>query len=68
MAMAGRISIVRPRGIWRDIAHTNSENIARSIDRMTQAIEHLRRNLTSKELEQEFRAANEVYKSLNKQE
>lgn len=57
-----------PYGIWRDIAHTNSENIARSLDRMTQAIEHLRRNLTSKELEQEFRAANEVYKSLNKQE
>ncbi|HEY0704075.1 MAG TPA: prephenate dehydrogenase/arogenate dehydrogenase family protein [Candidatus Acidoferrales bacterium] len=53
-----------PFPLWRDIAHTNKENISRALDRMTQAIEHLRVNLTSKELEQEFRVANDVYKRL----
>jgi prephenate dehydrogenase len=57
-----------PYGIWRDIAHTNTGNISRALDRLVQAVEHLRRNLTSKELEQEFRDANEVYGNLQKRE
>jgi prephenate dehydrogenase len=57
-----------PFHLWRDVTHTNKENISRALDRLTQAIEHLRMNLTSKELEQEFRAANEVYKSLKKKD
>jgi prephenate dehydrogenase len=57
-----------PYGLWRDIAHTNAGNISRALDRLTQAVEHLRTNLTSKELEQEFRAANEVYRSLQKRD
>ena len=57
-----------PYGLWRDIAHTNSGNISRALDRLTQAVEHLRTNLTSKELEKEFSAANEVYRSLPKRE
>jgi prephenate dehydrogenase len=57
-----------PYGIWRDIAHTNSENITRALDRLAQTIDHLRTNLTSKELEQEFRAANEVYRGLQKRD
>jgi prephenate dehydrogenase len=57
-----------PYGIWRDIAHTNTGNISRALDRLMQAVEHLRRNLTSKELEQEFRDANEVYRNLQKRE
>jgi prephenate dehydrogenase len=57
-----------PFPLWRDIAHTNRENISRALDRMTQTIEHLRVNLTSKELEEEFRGANEVYKDLKKRE
>lgn len=56
-----------PYGVWRDITHTNSGNIARALDRVAQAIDHLRTNLTSKELEKEFRAANEIYRSLQKQ-
>lgn len=56
-----------PYGVWRDITHTNSENIARALDRLAQAIDHLRTNLTSKELEKEFRVANEIYRSLQKQ-
>ncbi len=54
-----------PYGLWRDVALTNTENITRSLDRMTQAIEYLRTRLTSKELGDEFAAANELYKLLN---
>jgi prephenate dehydrogenase len=52
-------------GLWRDIALTNTENIERSLDRMTQAIEYLKTRLTSKELGDEFAAANELHKLLN---
>ena len=55
-----------PYNIWRDILLTNTENTSRALDRLAQAIDHLRRNLASKELEQEFTAANEVYKLLRK--
>jgi prephenate dehydrogenase len=55
-----------PYGVWRDIALTNRENIARSLDRLTQAIEHLRTHLGSKGLSEEFAAANELYKFLNR--
>lgn len=48
--------------MWRDICMTNTENIARSLDRMGHAIDFLRAHLTSRELEEEFRGANEVYK------
>lgn len=57
-----------PYGVWRDVAHTNTGNIARALDRLEQAVEHLRTRLTSKELEQEFLAANELYKQLKKTE
>jgi prephenate dehydrogenase len=57
-----------PYGLWRDVAHTNTENIARALDRLEQAVEHLRTRLTSKELEQEFLVANELYKQRKKAE
>ena len=57
-----------PYGLWRDVAHTNTENIARALDRLEQAVEYLRTRLTSKELEQEFLVANELYKQLKKAE
>jgi len=53
-----------PYDVWRDICLTNTENIARSLDRVAQAIEFLRTRLASRELEGEFRTANEVYNSL----
>ena len=53
-----------PYPLWRDIALTNRENIARALDRLAQAIEHLRTRLTSRELEAEFAAANDLYKTL----
>ena len=54
--------------MWRDICLTNGDNIGRALDRMTQAIEHLRRNLASRELEKEFASANSVYNSLYKKD
>lgn len=54
-----------PYHVWRDICLTNTDNIGRSLDRTAQAIEFLRTHLTSRELEQEFRAANDLYKSLH---
>ena len=57
-----------PYGLWRDIALTNTENIARGLDRLGQAVEYLRGRLTSKDLEQEFLVANELHRNLKKSE
>jgi len=57
-----------PYSVWRDICLTNSDNISRAMDRLAQAIDYLRTHLTSKDLEPEFRAANELYKLLHKSE
>ena len=54
-----------PYDVWRDICLTNTDNIARALDRVSQAINHLRTHLTSKDLEAEFGAANELYKILH---
>lgn len=53
-----------PYEVWRDICLTNTENISRALDRVAQAVDFLRTRLASRELEGEFRAANEVYNSL----
>ncbi|HET9402307.1 MAG TPA: prephenate dehydrogenase [Candidatus Acidoferrales bacterium] len=53
-----------PYAMWRDIALTNSDNIARALDRLSQAIEHLRAQLTSRELEKLFAEANRLQRSL----
>ncbi|HTZ73359.1 MAG TPA: prephenate dehydrogenase/arogenate dehydrogenase family protein [Candidatus Aquilonibacter sp.] len=55
-----------PYPVWRDILFSNSDNVAHALNRLAQAVEHLQRNLKSAELEQEFRAANELYKRLRK--
>jgi prephenate dehydrogenase len=57
-----------PYAVWRDILLTNSDNVSRALDRLTQAIDFLRTHLSDKELEQEFHAANELHKVLRKQE
>ena len=53
-----------PYALWRDVCLTNRENVVRSLDRMVQALAHLRASLTSRELEAQFETANRVYKSL----
>jgi prephenate dehydrogenase len=55
-----------PYDIWRDTCLTNRENIAHALDRLAQAIEYLRTRLASKDLEQEFKTANEIYRALQK--
>ena len=55
-----------PYAVWRDILLTNTDNISRALDRLSQAIDYLRTQLSSKEIEHEFRAANDLYKSLRK--
>ncbi|HKQ88953.1 MAG TPA: prephenate dehydrogenase/arogenate dehydrogenase family protein [Candidatus Acidoferrales bacterium] len=55
-----------PYSVWRDILVANSDNVARALNRLGQAIEHLQQNLKSNELEAEFRAANDLYKLLRK--
>jgi prephenate dehydrogenase len=55
-----------PYSIWRDILLTNTDNVSRALDRLAQAVDYLRTRLASKELEQEFAAANELYKLLRK--
>jgi prephenate dehydrogenase len=55
-----------PYDIWRDTCLTNRENIAHALDRLTQAIEYLRTRLASKDLEQEFKIANELYVALRR--
>ncbi|MGH9773947.1 MAG: prephenate dehydrogenase [Candidatus Acidiferrales bacterium] len=54
-----------PYGVWRDICLTNTENISRALDRLSQALDHLRSCLNSRELEEEFSRANELYKILH---
>jgi prephenate dehydrogenase len=53
-----------PYEVWRDICLTNRDNLARSLDRLIQALDHIRTRLASRELQDEFAAANELYKIL----
>jgi prephenate dehydrogenase len=55
-----------PYGVWRDILLTNKDNVSRALERLAQAVDHLRTQLASKELEKEFQTANELYKLLRK--
>lgn len=55
-----------PYSMWRDILLTNKDNVSRALDRLAQAVDHLRTRLATKELEQEFKSANDLYKLLRK--
>jgi prephenate dehydrogenase len=44
--------------MWRDIAHTNTENIAEAIHKLEQRLAHIRENLKTPELRAEFDRAN----------
>ena len=47
-----------PYSMWRDIAHTNTEAIAHSLHALEQRLAHLRENLKTAELRDEFDRAN----------
>ena len=53
-----------PYAVWRDIILTNSDNLERALEQLIQALEQLRGELRSRELEEEFAAAGELYKIL----
>jgi prephenate dehydrogenase len=47
-----------PYSMWRDIAHTNTEAIEAALHAMEQTLAHLRENLRTPELRDEFERAN----------
>jgi prephenate dehydrogenase len=51
-----------PFSMWRDVAHTNTEAIARAIHALEQRLAHLRENLRTPELRDEFEQANQFRK------
>jgi prephenate dehydrogenase len=51
-----------PYSMWRDIALSNSEPIAATLHALEQRLAHLRENLRTPELREEFRLANEFRK------
>ena len=48
-----------PYSMWRDIALSNTEPIAATLEALEQRLAHLRENLRAPELKEEFRLANE---------
>jgi prephenate dehydrogenase len=47
-----------PYSMWRDIAYTNTEAVAASLHALEQRLAHLRENLRTLELRDEFEQAN----------
>ncbi|HEX4651001.1 MAG TPA: prephenate dehydrogenase [Granulicella sp.] len=47
-----------PYSMWRDVAMTNTEPIATAITALEQRLQHVRENLRTPELREEFRVAN----------
>lgn len=53
-----------PFSMWRDIAHTNEANIAETLLTLEQRLQHVRENLKTPELREEFARANDFRKQL----
>jgi prephenate dehydrogenase len=51
-----------PFSMWRDIAHTNTEAVDAALQRLEQRLAHLRENLRTPELRDEFERANRFRK------
>lgn len=52
-----------PYSMWRDIAFTNTENIAASLSKLEQRLAHIRENLRTRELQAEFENGNKFRKN-----
>jgi len=48
-----------PYSMWRDIAHTNTRNIGQALTTLEQRLAHIRENLRTQELREEFERANQ---------
>ncbi len=55
-----------PYDVWRDICLTNSENLARGLERLEQRLAQMRARLRSRELEEEFEKARQTYAMLRR--
>lgn len=55
-----------PYDVWRDIGLTNSENLARGLERLEQRLARMRERLRSRELEEEFEKARQTYALLKR--
>jgi prephenate dehydrogenase len=51
-----------PYSMWRDIAHTNTAEIERALFALEQRLAHLRENLRTPGLREEFERANQFRK------
>jgi prephenate dehydrogenase len=56
-----------PYSMWRDVAHTNTDAIAASLLALEQRLTHLRENLKTPELREEFEQANHFRAEMQKQ-
>jgi len=52
-----------PYSMWRDIALTNKENISEALHRLGQRLAHIRENLDTRALAQEFERAHQLKKT-----
>jgi prephenate dehydrogenase len=52
-----------PYSMWRDIAITNKKNVAGALQKLEQHLAHIRENLDSKQLADEFEHAHELKKN-----
>jgi prephenate dehydrogenase len=52
-----------PYSMWRDIAITNKKNLAAALQKLEQRLAHIRENLDSKQLSDEFERAHELRKT-----
>jgi prephenate dehydrogenase len=52
-----------PYSMWRDIAITNQKNIADALQKLEQRLAHIRENLDSKQLADEFERAHQLRKN-----
>lgn len=53
-----------PYSMWRDIAITNKKNISDALQKLEQSLAHIRENLDSRELADEFEQAHRLRKGL----
>jgi prephenate dehydrogenase len=52
-----------PYSMWRDIAITNRKNLGDALQKMEQRLAHIRENLDSKQLADEFERAHQLRKN-----
>ena len=55
-----------PYSMWRDVALTNKKNIRHALLKLEQRLAHIRENLDTRELAQEFERAHQLKKHLRK--